>query len=235
MKLSISEPNDVYEWLSGYEGGIKSSLHSLLNGVVGDGVDNSITPCVRGLYVKMNPFKPKEECRVLILGCGNSRLGEDMLRDGWTGGITNIDFSPAVISQMRERYDKTIQRKLDNVSRSKKHGGITLAEHNRRMKYICGDVANGLDFADSSFDLIIHKGLLDAMTCHFMRNYHIKSLMNECTRLLDQSGAMVCISSGKRESRLEYLEHNDWSGGIWVKEVQKSEMYELRDDNENSK
>ena len=39
------------------------------------------------------PFLCYEDCRVLILGCGNSTFGEDMIRDGWKGPITNIDLA----------------------------------------------------------------------------------------------------------------------------------------------
>lgn len=31
----------------------------------------------------------RERCRVLVLGCGNSTLGEQMQQDGWTGPIVN--------------------------------------------------------------------------------------------------------------------------------------------------
>ena len=40
--------------------------------------------------------------KILNLGCGNSRLSEEMFEDGYTN-ITNIDFSDKVISQMSER------------------------------------------------------------------------------------------------------------------------------------
>ena len=45
----------------------------------------------------------RARARVLVVGCGNSQLSEDMLRDGWTGGITNIDFSNVVINQMKSK------------------------------------------------------------------------------------------------------------------------------------
>jgi hypothetical protein len=34
-------------------------------------------------------FPSRNDCRVLILGCGNSTFGEEMQRDGWTGPIVN--------------------------------------------------------------------------------------------------------------------------------------------------
>ena len=44
--------------------------------------------------------------RVLMVGCGNSRLSEDMFDVGYHG-IVNIDISDTVIRQMRDRNAKT--------------------------------------------------------------------------------------------------------------------------------
>ena len=40
---------------------------------------------------------------VLVPGCGNSRLSEDMVDDGYDGGIANIDISRTVIDAQVER------------------------------------------------------------------------------------------------------------------------------------
>lgn len=44
----------------------------------------------------------KKTSKVLMLGCGNSEMSEDMYSDGWEN-ITNIDISNVVIQQMTER------------------------------------------------------------------------------------------------------------------------------------
>lgn len=41
--------------------------------------------------------------QVLEVGCGNSRLGEELLREGVAGGITCIDLSPVAVQRMRDR------------------------------------------------------------------------------------------------------------------------------------
>jgi 2-polyprenyl-3-methyl-5-hydroxy-6-metoxy-1,4-benzoquinol methylase len=41
--------------------------------------------------------------QVLDVGCGSSRLGEDLLREGVAGGITCIDLSPVAVQRMRDR------------------------------------------------------------------------------------------------------------------------------------
>lgn len=87
-------------------------------------------------------YPAKEYCRVLIVGCGSSRLGEDMIKDGWgwmvetpepyknggersagVPGITNVDFSEIVIAQMEQRandsFYRTVQAKFNRWRRSK--------------------------------------------------------------------------------------------------------------------
>lgn len=41
--------------------------------------------------------------QVLEVGCGNSRLGEELLREGVAGGITCVDLSPVAVQRMRDR------------------------------------------------------------------------------------------------------------------------------------
>jgi hypothetical protein len=49
-------------------------------------------------------FPSKEMCRVLNVGCGNSRLGEQMLQGGFTD-IVNIDYSEVVINKSEFVYE----------------------------------------------------------------------------------------------------------------------------------
>ena len=48
---------------------------------------------------------------VLIAGCGNSELGEEMISDGFTS-ITNVDSSSVVINQMKQKYSDDWQKTL---------------------------------------------------------------------------------------------------------------------------
>ena len=70
---------------------------------------------------------------ILMLGCGNSRLSEDMYDDGFTT-VSNIDISKVCIDQMVEKYrDKT---------------GLTWQQMN----------CSALEFPDESFDVVLDKG-----------------------------------------------------------------------------
>ena len=50
----------------------------------------------------LNKHIPKT-ASILIPGCGSSRLSEEMVADGYTGGIANIDISRTVIDLMAAR------------------------------------------------------------------------------------------------------------------------------------
>ena len=45
----------------------------------------------------------KPEYNILILGCGNSKLGEELYEDGFKN-IVGVDFCQIVIDQMTEHY-----------------------------------------------------------------------------------------------------------------------------------
>jgi len=113
------------------------------------------------------PFPSKDSCRVLIIGCGTSRLGEDMLVDGWNGGIYQIDYSTVVIDRMIARYDDNFYKKLEasmDYRDGEKPDSCDDSVHFQgkkivtKMSFQCLDVTKRLPFDDSFFDLIICKG-----------------------------------------------------------------------------
>ena len=189
-------------------------------------------------------FPKKEDCRILIVGCGNSALGEDMLIDGWTGGITNIDYSTVVIEQMREKYNDEFYKKLqsrvdrerklnNNNNNAKKKDGKPDGDSNtntnkvqlQQMKFECADLTKPLPFADGSFDLIMCKGALDSILCSNGSVSSARLMMEECSRVLDPTnGVMFVVTYGNPENRLVYFENKEnewWNGGVDVQTVPK--------------
>ena len=59
----------------------------------------SNNPHLRNLIDKTVP----RAAAILVPGCGSSRLSEDMLADGYTGLISNIDISRTAIDLMADR------------------------------------------------------------------------------------------------------------------------------------
>ncbi|XP_064450394.1 eEF1A lysine and N-terminal methyltransferase isoform X3 [Mirounga angustirostris] len=82
-------------------------------------------------------IKPRE--KVLVIGCGNSELSEQ-LYDVGIQDIVNIDISEVVIKQMKER----------NASRRP------------QMSFLKMDMTQ-MEFPDASFQVVLDKGTLDAV------------------------------------------------------------------------
>ena len=86
MRASHRPP---YEWYMGYQ-----SLRHLLNPIHFAAQSAAFGKICEGALLApssmaLSSFPSRENCRVLILGCGNSAFGEQMQRDGWTGKIVN--------------------------------------------------------------------------------------------------------------------------------------------------
>mmetsp|Transcript_45057 Transcript_45057/g.97850 ORF Transcript_45057/g.97850 Transcript_45057/m.97850 type:complete len:283 (-) Transcript_45057:385-1233(-) len=79
------------------------------------------------------------DASLLILGCGDSQLPEELLNAGWRN-VTAVDISSKVIKQ--------------------KTSGIS--EGRPGLKWLCEDAA-ALSFSSSSFDGVLELGLLDSL------------------------------------------------------------------------
>jgi SAM-dependent methyltransferase len=147
-------------------------------------------------------FPDREKTKILIVGCGNSKFGEEMIRDGWTGKITNVDFSSVVIQQMQDRYGSQF---FYNQYR-----------HAEPMDFVCADITKRLPFEDASFDLIVCKGTLDAVLCGAGSKASALSMVRECHRLLAPGhGIFFLVTNGNPDNRFEYLEHENQLNYYW--------------------
>jgi 2-polyprenyl-3-methyl-5-hydroxy-6-metoxy-1,4-benzoquinol methylase len=98
--------------------------------------------------------------KILMVGCGNSQMSEQMYLDGYKS-ITSIDFSGAAITRMQQRAKKM----------------------NLNLEYLEMD-ARYLTFADESFDTVIDKGTVDAMMCGQNSLPNIATMCKEIYRIL---------------------------------------------------
>jgi len=128
--------------------------------------------------------RDRSSISVLDLGCGNARLSEEMYDDGYTN-ITAVDISEVAISMMRERN----------------------AEKRPGIKWVVGD-AFALDFADSSFDIIIDKSTMDALSCEVGKtNQNMVRLTGEVSRVLQTGGAYLVFSATNMGEASLHLPH----------------------------
>ena len=64
-----------------------------------------------------------------------------------------------------------------------------------------------MSFKDGSFDIVIDKGLIDAMICSDGAAQNVQSMLSEIYRVLSPSGVYICVSHGKTDQRKKYLKN----------------------------
>ncbi|GIY35189.1 eEF1A lysine and N-terminal methyltransferase [Caerostris extrusa] len=113
---------------------------------------------------------PKD--KVLVIGCGNSKLSVDLHDVGICNSIS-IDINAPVINQMKEKYGKD----------------------RPQMHFEVMDVFN-LSFDDGTFSVVIDKGTLDALLVDKSEevNEKINVMFSQIERVLRNGGRYLCIS-----------------------------------------
>ena len=127
----------------------------------------------------------KKEDSVLLAGCGNSRLSEDMYEDGYSS-VANIDTSRVVVDQMTDKY--------------KEKPALTWQQMN-----VCS-----LEFPDESYDAVIAKATMDAVLCGEGSTANVAKMCSEVSRVLNGQGVFFILSYGVPDNRLNYLENDDY-------------------------
>ncbi|XP_055919548.1 eEF1A lysine and N-terminal methyltransferase homolog [Eupeodes corollae] len=114
----------------------------------------------------------KYQDKILMVGCGNSKLSMDMYDSGFKD-ITNIDISPVAIKKMIE---------MNGKERSD-------------MKFIQMD-ATAMSFEDESFSVVFDKGTLDALMTDNSEQVRktVGAYFSEILRTLRNGGRYICIS-----------------------------------------
>ncbi|PWZ53217.1 Methyltransferase-like protein 13, partial [Zea mays] len=118
--------------------------------------------------------------RLLLVGCGNSVFGENMIDDGYQD-VVNIDISSVYIPH--------------NLIPC-----ISLDWQDMKM-----DVKNMSDFESGSFDAVIDKGTLDSLMCGQNSQENATKMLEEVNRILKENGVYMLITYGDPSYRLRLL------------------------------
>uniref|UniRef100_F6GWD0 Methyltransferase type 11 domain-containing protein n=1 Tax=Vitis vinifera TaxID=29760 RepID=F6GWD0_VITVI len=116
------------------------------------------------------PQPPPPPLQILVPGCGNSRLSEHLYDAGFHG-ITNVDFSKVVISDMLRR---NVRSRPD-------------------MRWRVMDITS-MQFPDGSFDAILDKGGLDALMEPELGPKLGKMYLTEVKRVLKSGGKFIGLT-----------------------------------------
>ena len=184
-----------------------------------DGSDsNSQTMENEGDYNSLdnqNSSNSKEQ-PILILGCGNSKLGEDMIHHGWQGPIVQVDIAA---------------KALELIARRSHHDSS-------KLQFVQDDATQLSSFHTNSTQAAIDKGLLDALFC--ANEYEqCTEIMNSVLRVLQPGGSFCIFSFSRPEFLLPKLvplqEHALYSArnrreyGYWddleMKELERILLY----------
>jgi ubiquinone/menaquinone biosynthesis C-methylase UbiE len=143
---------------------------------------NSLLPLI-------NKYINKED-RILMVGCGNSTLSEDMYDEGFHR-IVNIDISDVVIETMKQRNHAT----------------------RPEMKWLAMDALD-LNYEECCFDVVLDKSTLDAILCGEMSFIHAAVMLKEIQRVLKVGGKFLSISYGTPEYRVFHFRRKHLSFDI---------------------
>ncbi|KAK9449995.1 S-adenosyl-L-methionine-dependent methyltransferase [Limtongia smithiae] len=138
---------------------------------------------------------PWQDCKILMLGCGNSTLSQD-LYDAGLKRIVNVDFADTCIEQMKE-----------------------LHKDKREMTWEVMDVRDMKTLGDNTFDIAIDKGTLDALLSYTGSVWdipeHIKEschkYMDETHRVLKPRGKLLYISYRQPHFAKPIIDRPFWS------------------------
>ena len=139
--------------------------------------------------------------KILMVGCGNSKLSEDLVEEGYED-IFNIDFSTKVITQMKERC----------------------GEKYPKMEWKVMDVLDMSEIESGTFNTVLDKGTFDCIVCGDNSVPNAQKMMNEIFRVLAPGGHYMCVSYGDPEFRKKYFETVQWSSLVCDKLAKPSAM-----------
>uniref|UniRef100_A0A8D0EYY6 eEF1A lysine and N-terminal methyltransferase n=1 Tax=Strix occidentalis caurina TaxID=311401 RepID=A0A8D0EYY6_STROC len=130
--------------------------------------------------------------KVLVVGCGNSELSEQMYDMGMCEDIVNIDVSDTVIHQMQERS----------------------GSRRPKMSYVLMDMLQ-MDFPDAQFQVVLDKGTLDAILTDEEEATLAKvdKMFAEISRVLQVGGRYLCVSLAQAhvlKKAVEYFSQEGW-------------------------
>ncbi|KAL0212374.1 hypothetical protein RCL1_006000 [Eukaryota sp. TZLM3-RCL] len=150
----------------------------------------------------------QEGMKILVVGCGNSRLSYQLYEDGFKN-VVSIDIADSAINQMIEKYRETAPE----------------------LEWQVMDVRK-LDFPSGSFDLVVDKGTMDALLCGKDSFENVYSAHKEIHRVLKPSGTYINITYGQPEARQDHFRRQGLNWTVEHKTVPKS-MLGLEENSDN--
>ena len=136
---------------------------------------------------QQQPLQNNNTTKILMVGCGTSRLPEAIWQQSANAGITLLDSSTTCVKQLQNRYGELAH-------------------------YVCGDALRLSKLVRDGkgnslyFDSVVDKGLIDALLCGEGWNGPIQQLLKEAVMVLrPYSGRYILISYRLPTSTKDFL------------------------------
>lgn len=149
---------------------------------------------------------------ILHIGCGTSKLAEEMNDDGFSS-IVSIDVSPSAIAVMRANTRARSGLSFYVMDAC----ALTHSAH----ADAAGAAGDAPAFADGSFDAVVDKGLLDSVLCGENSSTTSARVCEGVSRVLKPGGNFIIISFGTPENRLNILERDEYKWRVSVNTIPK--------------
>lgn len=204
-------PQDCFEWGDVELKDLNKYEHRQLDWETGK-VNSALTSTTLAETLGVSPNGDKDE-PLLMLGCGNSRLGEQMLEHGWRGPMIQVDVSSRVIESMSQRCVQMIQT--------------------GSMKFIQDDAAELSAFRNDMISACLDKGLMDAIFCADEYD-QCQNILKSVHRVLRPGGVFVFLSFSRPEFLLPKVVDSDYrrNRALWqdvqIQELSKIMLYKFQ-------
>lgn len=141
---------------------------------------------------------------ILMLGCGNSRLGEEMIQiGGWRGPIIQVDVSSRVVESVSQRC-----------------GSLISEGH---MNFVQDDATELSAFRNGMIHACLDKGLMDAVYC--ADEYEqCSSILKSVNRVLKPGGSFIFLSFSRPNFLLPKVLSLDWRKEKLWDDIQVQEL-----------
>ncbi|EFC42392.1 hypothetical protein NAEGRDRAFT_80448 [Naegleria gruberi] len=139
------------------------------------------------------PHLKNYNMKIMIPGCGNSKLGKQLVLSGFKN-IICTDYSEVIIKRMRKVHEK----------------------YGTCIKYHCMDACTMRAIDSESFDLIIDKALSDSMSCsmqdiRFSICDNVSRFYSQAARILKPGGKLLVYSARDRSDLIQQSDTSVWS------------------------
>lgn len=174
-------PDSVFEWGQLSANDLDPHTYQVIQrGATAVDGEPTVTTTL-GAALNVRPKDP--DSSTVVLGCGNSAVGEDLVRvHGWQGKLLQVDFVTKIVEEMNAKCHD-----LPNV------------------QVILDDASDLSSFEDDSVDAVLDKGLLDTIFCADEYDT-IVEVMSSVHRVLKPGGVLCVLSFSRPEYLLPALE-----------------------------